>query len=301
MKFKQFIKEFSTEEKCKKYFRDVRMKEGVICKKCGCKKHYWLQGKWQFQCSKCRFRTTLKSGTVMHNSSLSFQKWFMIMFMMTSTKKGYSACEVARQVEHKRYNTIWSIMHRLRKAMGIRDEKYLLTDMVEFDEGFFTIETSKKDKSMLKRGKGSQRQQNVAVMSESIYLEDIETGKVTKHCRYFKMKVLENQNSESIDEEVQKSLDNETIVFSDKSTTYFNIHEYVEAHHVEISNNEVTRTTLKWVHIAISNAKRNFLGIYHKIRRGYLQNYLNEFVYKLNRRYFKSIFERLVVASLLKS
>ena len=225
----------------------------------------------------------------------------MIMYMMTSTKKGYSACEMARQVEHKRYNTIWSIMHRLRVAMGIRDEKYLLVDMVEFDEGFFTIETSKKDKKKLKRGKGSQKQQNVAVTAESTYLEDIETGKISKHCRYFKMKVLKNQNSEGVDSEVQKSLDNETIVFSDKSNTYFNIHEYVEAHHVEISSNEVTRTTLRWVHIAISNAKRNFLGIYHKIKRKYLQNYLNEFVYKLNRRYFKSIFERLVVASLLIS
>jgi hypothetical protein len=301
MKFKEFIDKFSNEEKCKEYFRDVRMKEGVTCKKCGCTKHYWLQGKWQFQCSKCRFRTTLKSGTVMHNSSLSFQKWFMIMYMMTSTKKGYSACEMARQVGHKRYNTIWSIMHRLRVAMGIRDEKYLLVDMVEFDEGFFTVETSKKDKKKLKRGKGSQKQQNVAVMAESTYLEDIETGKISKHCRYFKMKVLKNQNSEGVDSEVQKSLDNETIVFSDKSNTYFNIHEYVEAHHVEISCNEVTRTTLRWVHIAISNAKRNFLGIYHKIKRKYLQNYLNEFVYKLNRRYFKSTFERLVVASLLIS
>lgn len=223
------------------------------------------------------------------------------MFLMTSTKKGYSACEIANQVEHKRYNTIWSIMHRLREAMGIRDEKYLLTDMVEFDEGFFTVETSEKDKKKLKRGKGSQKQQNVAVMAESTFLEDIKTGKVVKHCRYFKMKVLENQNSEGIDSEVQKSLDNETIVFSDKSNTYFNIHEYVEAHHVEISSKEVTRITLKWVHIAISNAKRTFLGIYHKIKRGYLQNYLNEFVYKLNRRYFKSIFERLVVASLLKN
>lgn len=54
---------------------------------------------------------------------------------------------------------------------------------------------------------------------------------------------------------------------------------------------------LKWVHIAISNTKRNFLGIYHKINGRYLQYYLDEFVYKLNRRNFKSIFERLVVAS----
>jgi hypothetical protein len=43
--------------------------------------------------------------------------------------------------------------------------------------------------------------------------------------------------------------------------------------------------------------QKSFLGIYHKINGEYLQNYLDEFVYKLNRRYFNSIFERLVAVS----
>ncbi|MDG1915020.1 MAG: transposase, partial [Crocinitomix sp.] len=60
---------------------------------------------------------------------------------------------------------------------------------------------------------------------------------------------------------------------------------------------ETTKTTLKWVHIAISNAKRNFLGVYHKIKGKYLQNYLNEFCYKLNRKYFgERLFDRLTLA-----
>ena len=60
-----------------------------------------------------------------------------------------------------------------------------------------------------------------------------------------------------------------------------------------------TKETLKWVHITISNAKRNFVGTYHKIKKKYLQLYLNEFVYKLNRRYFgEKIFERLVIANI---
>ncbi len=44
-----------------------------------------------------------------------------------------------------------------------------------------------------------------------------------------------------------------------------------------------TKTTLKWVHIIIANAKRTLLGIYHKIKGKYLQLYLDEFTYKLNR------------------
>ena len=64
----------------------------------------------------------------------------------------------------------------------------------------------------------------------------------------------------------------------------------MEAHLAEKSNKLTTVAMLKWVHITISNAKRNLLG-------EYLQNYLDEFVYELNRGCFKSIFERLVVAS----
>jgi len=299
MKLQEFITKFSNEEKCKKYFRDIRKKEGVICKKCKCEKHYWLKTIWQFKCSNCGFKTTLKSGTVMENSRLSFQKWFCIMFFMTHTKKGYSACEMQRMVGHKWYTTIWAIMHRLREAMGQRDENYSLEDMVEFDEGYFKVEVPEKVKAELKRGKGSQQQQNVAVMAESTILEDLESGKTSKHCRFFKMQVLDTQDSESIDNQVEKSIDKEAVVFSDKSNTYLGIEDIVEIHVMEKSSPETTNGTLKWVHIAIANAKRNFLGIHHKIKREFLQNYLDEFVYKLNRRYFKSIFERLVVASLL--
>jgi len=60
----------------------------------------------------------------------------------------------------------------------------------------------------------------------------------------------------------------------------------VEAHIVEKSTKQTTIIILKWVHIAISNTKRNFLGVYHKINGEYLQKYLDEFVYKLNKRYF---------------
>lgn len=293
----EFTEKFPTEESCKKYFRDVRMQQGVVCKKCQCSKHYWLKGKWQFQCSACGFRTTLRSGTVMENSRLSFKKWLLIMLFMTSTKKGFSACEIQRQLGHKRYNTILDIMHRIRKVMGKRDDLYNLSDMIEFDEGHFETEVPAKVRAKLKRGRGSQRQANVAVMAESICLEDINTGERTKQCRYFKMKVLENFKSEAVNSVVKSSVDEDAIIFSDNSTSYFDISKYVEMHLVEKSNNETTKETLKWVHIAISNAKRNFLGVYHKIKRKYLQNYLNEFVYKLNRRYFSSIFERLVVAS----
>ncbi|MCM4158785.1 IS1595 family transposase [Antarcticibacterium flavum] len=297
MRILEFMDKFSDEQSCKEYFRYVRMKEGVICKKCGCKNHYWLKAKWQFQCSRCCFRTTLRSGTVMENSRLPFRTWFLVMLFMTSTKEGMSASELQRQLGHKRYMTIWSIMHRLRGVMGKRDDLYQLTDMVEFDEGYFEKQVPEQTREKLKRGRGSQRQINVAVMAESTPLENIESGKLSSHCKFFKMKVLESHKASEVESLIKGSLDPNTVVLSDKSTSYFKFEDYVEAHITTKSNKKTTVEILKWVHIAISNAKRNFLGIHHRINGEYMQSYLDEFVYKLNRRHFKSIFERLVVAS----
>ena len=293
----KFIESFPDENSCREHFRQIREQEGIVCKKCGCKKHYWLKAKWQWQCSECRFRTTLRSGTMMENYKLPIRKWYLAMAFMSFSKKGISAAEMQRQLDHSRYETIWIMMHRIREAMGNRDGRYELAGMVEFDEAYFETETSEKDKQNLKRGRGSQRQQNVAVAAESTPLEDLETGKKGKHCRYFKMNVLEGQSSEEINGFIGKNIAEESIVFTDKSTSYFDIANYVEVHVTEKSSKETTKTTLQWVHIAISNAKRTLLGIYHKIKGKYLQLYLDEFCYKLNRRYFGDrLFDRLTVA-----
>lgn len=88
-------------------------------------------------------------------------------------------------------------------------------------------------------------------------------------------------------------------IFTGKSTSYVNIEDYVEIHMTEKSYQQTTKETLKLVHIAISNAKRNFAGAYHKIKKKYLQLYLNEFVYKLNRRCSRErIFDRLIIAGI---
>jgi hypothetical protein len=112
------------------------------------------------------------------------------------------------------------------------------------------------------------------------------------------LKVLDTAKSEAINETVKESISEKSIVLSDKATTYVDISKYVETHLTEKSGKHTTTSTLTWVHIAIANAKQNFLGVYHKIKGKYLQNYLNEFVYKLNRRYFKTnLIDRLVLAS----
>jgi len=295
MNILEFSEKYPTEESCREDFKLRREQEGVKCKKCGCTKQYWLQAKDQWQCSLCEFRTTLRSGSVMEGSKVNFRTWYMAMAFMTFSKKTISAAELQRQMRHPKYDTVWRLMHKIRHAMGKRDALYHLEGEIEFDEGYFEKATSERVK--LKRGRGSQKQVQVAVMAESTPLENLVTGKQESHCRYFKMKVLSNHLRGSVNEIVKQNLNESSIVFSDKSTSYVDISKYVETHITEKSNKRTTQTTLKWVHIAISNAKRTLLGIFHKIKGKYLQAYLDEFCYKLNRRYFgDKLFDRLTLA-----
>ncbi len=294
---------FTDEKSCRLHFKGQRDHEGVICKRCQGIEHYWLVNKWSYQCKSCNSRTSLRSGTIMESSKLSFMIWYKTMFLMSTTKKGFSSKEIQRQLGLKRYEPVWAMVHKLRKAMGQRDDRYTLEGMIEMDEGYFTIEASEQVHKVQKAGRGSKTKSNVMIMAESTILEDIDTGKVDRQCRYFKAKVLQDHKADGTDNTFQEAIDDEqTIVFTDKSTSYVNIADYVEIHVTEKSNEQTTKETLKWVHIAISNAKRNFVGTYHKIKKKYLQLYLNEFVYKLNRRYFgERIFDRLVIASITTS
>lgn len=291
---------FTNEKSCRTHFKEERDKIGVICNRCQGTEHYWLKNKWSYECKSCRSRQSLRSGTIMQGSKLSFLVWYKTIFLLSTTKKGFSSKEIQRQLGLKRYEPVWAMVHKLRKAMGQRDDRYTLEGMIEMDEGYFTIEASQQAHETQKAGRGSKTKSNVMVMAESTVLEDIDTGKVERQCRYFKAKVLDDHKAEGTDQTFVDAIDGErSIVFTDKSTSYVNIADYVEIHVTEKSNEQTTKETLKWVHIAISNAKRNFTGTYHKIKKKYLQLYLNEFVYKLNRRYFgERIFDRLVIASI---
>jgi transposase-like protein len=295
-----FTANFGSEESCRLHFKEERDKIGVQCK-CGSKEHFWIKSRWSYECKKCRSRISLRSGTIMQSSNLSFLIWYKTMFLLTATKKGFSSKEIQKQLGLKRYEPVWSMVHKLRKAMGNRDARYTLEGMIEFDEGYFTIESSEIEQEKGIRGRGAVGKSNVAIMAESTVLEDIETGEKSNHCRYFKAKVLTDHKSEQINQTIQESISEKSILFTDKSTSYIDIADYVEIHITEKSNKETTTETLRLVHIAISNAKRNFLGNFHKIKGKHLQLYLNEFVYKLNRSYFEEkLFDRLVITSITR-
>lgn len=300
MKLFDFISQFPDETSCKLRFKSVRDNEGIVCRGCGEKDHYWKQDKWQYECKACKTRTTLRSGTVMHGSQLPFRYWFIAMHLLTATKKSFSAKELQRQLDHKYYEPIWGMMHKLRLAMGQRDEKYTLTGQIELDEGFFSTEIPSESKTnQLKRGRGSQKKTKVLVMAESREVE----GKTTKKgkprkVRFIKMQVIPNLVSATITDKVVSNISKEAELITDDSTSYVDLKNVVKHHKPSVISKEKIGEILPWVHIAIGNAKRLMLDMYHDIKPCFLQSYLNEFCYKFNRRYFgEALFDRLLLAS----
>jgi Zn finger protein HypA/HybF involved in hydrogenase expression len=63
---------FTDEKSCGMHFKTERDQEGVVCKRCKGTDHYWLINKWSYQCKSCNSRISLRSGTIMECSKLSF-------------------------------------------------------------------------------------------------------------------------------------------------------------------------------------------------------------------------------------
>jgi len=306
MKFDKFRTQFPNEASCINYLKDLRLKQGICCKKCELvTEHYWLGSINSFQCKVCRSRKTLKSGTLFQDSNLSLLLCFEVLYLMTSTKKGYSALEIQKQVEHSRYEPIWYLCQKIRYAMGERDDLYVLKGFLEIDDAFFKVVDKKKAESAeiqvkedppLKRGRGSQEQQVVMVLTEYEPKEQkAKAYRKQSSLKYIKMRVMDNLKTDNVNEKVAKNVDKNSSAKTDGYASYAKLKNVIKAHDRQVIPAKQAHKKLPWVHTIIGNAKKKIRGIHHSVSREYLQNYLNEFAYKVNRRFFDSILDRALI------
>lgn len=282
----------------------MREKQGVVCRHCGSTDVVWLESKQQFQCKHCRHRTTLRSGTVMHGSKLPFQYWFIAMHLLTATKKSISAAEVQRQIGHKRYQPIWEMMHKLRSVMGKRDDRYNLCGNIELDEGFFTVERPEYKKGeKLKQGSGSQRKAKVVVIAESTDEINPKNVRKPKKVGHVKMIVVPDLKAPTIGKTASGAISQGSAITTDASGSHRDFKKLFTEHKSQVIDPKDIGKVLPWVHIAIANAKTLQADMYHGVKPEFLQEYLNEFCYKFNRRYFgEDLFERLLmIAAIYRS
>lgn len=127
---------FPTKESCLAHLEQVRWKDEPCCPYCKSEKVSRKKEKEQrnrWQCSLCRKSFSVTVGTIFHNSHVDLQRWFLLISLMFSAKKGLSAMQAARDLEMRR-PTVWSMMHRIRAAMV--DDGRFLAGVVEMDETY---------------------------------------------------------------------------------------------------------------------------------------------------------------------
>lgn len=289
MNINNFFSDFSTESACKLYFKTQRESKGIVCSKCESTQHYWIENLSRWQCKVCRKSVSLKYGTIMENSNLPYKTWLWGIYFSTLTKKGFSALEMQRLLGHSRYESIWLMMHKIRAMMGARDEKYKLDKFIEMDEGYFPAYRKKDNNDGLVSVPAKELDRNVtaivAVSATPLSNAESKEDRPRSIPLYIKINVVESISKIDIAYEAKQMVSKNAAVITDGKTSYRVLDNIVKKHkEVIVKDKKEVSRIFPWVHIAISNVRKKILGLHHSVKDTYMQNYLNEFCYKFNRR-----------------
>lgn len=306
MDISNFFSQYSSEAACRAFFKSRKEQIGIVCSICGSLVHYWIEKENRWKCQCCGKSMSLKTGTVMEHSNLGYKVWLWGLYFMSLTKKGFSALEMQRLLNHSRYESVWLMMQKIRITMGQRDEKYDLDGFIEMDEGFFEGHRKPAEEGLITMpAKELDRQVKaiVAISTTPIVTGEYKKGRPVTKPGYLKISVVESLCKTDIAYEAEKMLAKTAEVTTDGKTSYRVLKGLCKKHRaIVVKDKKEVSKTFPWVHTAISNAKKKILGLHHSVTNIYMQNYLNEFCYKFNRRYFGvNLFDRLIVAALEKS
>lgn len=277
MPLREFLNRFGTEERCRDYLAAQRWPDGFVCPKCGHKHGYRLSN-GLYQCAHCHRQTSVTAGTVLHHSHVSLSKWFLACYFVAQDKRGLSAVQLSNQIGVT-YKTAWSMLRRIRSAMGQRDAAYLLSGIVEFDDAYFGGSTAGG-----KRGRGTEKAKVFVALSLDAH----------GNPQYLKMEVAKNIKQTSVRKFANRTVAVSSTIRSDGYRSY--IPAFKDYKH-EYKTYDPNSGMLHWLHIVISNAKAFILGTYHGIPKNHLQSYLDEFAFRFSRRAFGSLLtQRLIHA-----
>lgn len=279
MGFVAFSERYATEEVCRQKMFEMRWPEGFVCPKCGAHSFCFVEKRNCYQCNTCKNRTTPRVGTVMQNSHLPYKTWLWAIYLLSSDKSGISAMELQRQL-HVTYKTAWYLLHRIREAMGKRDEKYLLQGIVELDDSYFGG-----TKTGGKRGRGTTKTKVLVAVSKD------EAGKP----QHIKMKVVQNLKGKTVGHFASASIAEGATIETDAYRSYRKPLSEKYNHYWSVF--DANKEMLAWLHTIVANAKAFVLGTFHGLDGKHLQRYLNEFNYRFNRRFMQfGIFDHLLSA-----
>jgi len=271
MNLAKLIEHYREDDACRETLKNLRWPSGVACPRCGSMSVSHISTRKQYDCNDCRYRFSVTSGTIFHNTNLPLWKWFVAIYLILESKKGVSAAQIARTIDVS-YPTAWHLCHRIREALEEDDDedgpKPLLKGIVEVDETW----VGGKD---VGAGRGSTHNKHMVAGA-------IERGGKVR------MDVVDNRTRKALHGLIKRHVsDDAEAIYTDAWQAYRGIEDDDTVHErVNHRANEWVRGNVhtNGVEGLWSLLQRSLIGAFHKVTIKHLERYLDELAWRFNNR-----------------
>ncbi len=273
---------FASEAACADFLRRVRWPAGFRCPACG-GTEAWVTARGQQRCAGCQRQTSPTAGTIFEGTRKPLRLWFQAMWYVTNQKHGVSALGVQRILGLGGYQTAWTWLHKLRRAM-VRPGRELLNGEVEVDETYVG------GREVGVTGRKTNKKSIVAIAAE---IRGRGTGRI-------RMARVEDASAESLIPFVQTAVCPGATIRTDGWRAYNGLTGVGFEHQPKniSASGDPAHIVMPQVHRVAGLLDRWWLGIHHgAISASQLDYYLDEFTFRFNRRRSKArglLFYRLL-------
>ncbi|MGC1812655.1 MAG: IS1595 family transposase [Solirubrobacterales bacterium] len=266
----EFQERFSDEAACLEYLAASRWPEGYHCPVCGGEHAWVLERRHLWECARCHHQTSVTAGTVMHRTRTPLRLWFWSAYLVATHTPGISAKQLQRQLGIGRYETAWLILHKLRRAM-INPEREPLRGEVEIDETYVGGRHSSR--------RGGREREGKTLVGVAVEVRGTRSGRL-------RMNVLDGLDANTLAGWVSEIVEPGAIVHTDGWSGYGRLTRSGFDHRPRLQHlrGPDRQFILPRADRAISNLKTWLQGTHRSASTKHLQVYLDEFVFRHNRR-----------------
>jgi len=258
---------FGDEAACRAYLFSLRWPAGFRCPHCQGQTAWAMTGN-RWLCAGCRGQVSVTAGTIFQDSKLPLMVWFRAMWQLTSQKNGVSAMGLQRVLGLGSYKTAWTVLHKLRRAM-VRPGRERLRGTVEVDEAYWGGEEENV------RGRQTYQKALIAIAAEA---DGNGIGRI-------RLRHIPDASRATLHGFIAEAIEPGSTVQTDGLPAYRELHGYTHDRRVQSRQPEDAAHLLPRAHRVISLLKRWLLGTHQgAIGADYLQDYLDEFTFRFNRR-----------------
>jgi transposase-like protein len=260
---------FGTEEACRAYLARLRWPEGFRCPRCSGGRSWPVRGAL-LECAACGCQTSVTAGTIFQDTRTPLPVWFRAMWWVTTQKNGASALGLQRVLGLRSYETAWTWLHKLRRAM-VRPGRDLLTGRIEVDESYIGGE---------EEGLPGRLNLKKALVVVAAQEDGPGIGRI-------RMRQIIDASAESLIPFIRHSTQPGSIIHTDGWLGYLPVERHGYEHEVTFlkGKKKTPSELLPRVHRVISLLKRWLLGTHQgAVSRKHLDYYLDEFTFRFNRR-----------------